>query len=106
MLAKGKIPMRGGLWVDAYNQCVSTIAGTIRARVDGCNMFYVTEMKRRFTPPRKWKHRAMLSTDKDGCAVSITTRSGCCSLTNFIGTQHYPMTGVLEVYGKSDNKHA
>ena len=43
----------GGLWVDAYNQCVSTIAGTIRARVDGCNMFYVTEMKRRFTPPPK-----------------------------------------------------
>ena len=35
--------IRGGQWLDCYNQSVSDIAGTIRTTVDHSNMFFVTE---------------------------------------------------------------
>lgn len=31
--------MRGGVWLDAYNQVVSDIAGTIAARINDSNHF-------------------------------------------------------------------
>jgi len=30
------------LWIDTYNQCVSDIAGTIKARINSNNMYYVS----------------------------------------------------------------
>lgn len=33
-----------------------------------------------------------------GCAVTLTARYGNMDWTNLIGTQHYPMTGVLIEY--------
>lgn len=33
------------MWVDAYNQSINyDIAGTLTTRVDGSNMYYVTEI--------------------------------------------------------------
>lgn len=43
MLREGKIPIRGGWWIDAYNKVVSPIAGTIKARIDANNLYFVTE---------------------------------------------------------------
>ena len=34
--------VRGGLWIDTYNQSVSDIAGTIKARVNA-NLYFVSE---------------------------------------------------------------
>lgn len=34
---------RGGLWIDTYNQSVSDIAGTIKARVNTNCMYFVSE---------------------------------------------------------------
>ena len=34
---------RGGLWIDTYNQRVSDIAGTIKARVNANCMYFVSE---------------------------------------------------------------
>ena len=36
-------PIRGGQFLDCYNQSVSDIAGTITTRVDAANMIFVTE---------------------------------------------------------------
>ena len=45
MFAEGKIPIRGGAWIDIYNQSTNPdIAGTIIARIDRCNYYYVTEL--------------------------------------------------------------
>lgn len=36
--------IEGGVWIDAYNQCVNTeVAGTILTRVDAANHYFVTE---------------------------------------------------------------
>ena len=32
------------LWIDTYNQCTSEIAGTIKARIDGNCMYFVSVM--------------------------------------------------------------
>jgi len=40
--------LRGGqidkpyLWIDTYNQCVNSIAGTIKARIDSNCMYFVS----------------------------------------------------------------
>lgn len=34
---------RGGLWIDTYNQSVSDIAGTIKARVNANCMYFVSD---------------------------------------------------------------
>lgn len=40
LLESGKVPIRGGVWLDAYNQAVSYIAGTITVGVsDRCQTF-------------------------------------------------------------------
>lgn len=39
LLKSGKVPIRGGVWLDAYNQVVSDIAGTIAARINDSNHF-------------------------------------------------------------------
>lgn len=44
MLREGKIPIRGGWWIDAYNMVVSPIAGTIKARINHNNLYFVTEL--------------------------------------------------------------
>lgn len=38
LLKSGKVPIRG-VWLDAYNQVVSDIAGTIAARINDSNHF-------------------------------------------------------------------
>ena len=43
MAERGLIPFEGGVWVDAYNKVVSPIAGTIKARIDANNLYFVTE---------------------------------------------------------------
>lgn len=42
--ARGKIPINGGWWIDAYNMVVSPIAGTIKARINHNNLYFVTEL--------------------------------------------------------------
>ena len=43
MLRGGQID-RPYLWIDTYNQCVNDIAGTIKARIDGNCMYFVSVM--------------------------------------------------------------
>ena len=39
-------PMRGGCWIDTYNGIWNEeIAGTIKARIDGNNQYFVTELQ-------------------------------------------------------------
>lgn len=45
MIREGKIPNRGGVFIDAYNQSINEdIAMTITTRVNTCNHYYVTEI--------------------------------------------------------------
>lgn len=40
LLKSGKAPIKvGGVWLDAYNQAVSDIAGTVSARINDSNHF-------------------------------------------------------------------
>ena len=41
MLRGGQI-RRPYLWIDTYNQCVNSIAGTIKARIDSNCMYFVS----------------------------------------------------------------
>lgn len=41
LLLTGKIN-KPYLWIDTYNQCVNTIAGTIKARIDSNCMYFVS----------------------------------------------------------------
>ena len=43
MIERGQIN-RGGLFIDCYNQTVSTIAGTIQVGIDFRNIYYVTQI--------------------------------------------------------------
>lgn len=36
-------------------------------------------------------------TTTNGCAVTLTTRYTALCAANMVGTNHYPMTGVIEV---------
>lgn len=47
MIDNGLIPDRGGgVWIDAYNQCVNEdIAGTVTTRIDMSNHYWTTELK-------------------------------------------------------------
>lgn len=46
MFREGKIPIRGGVWIDLYNQTSNAeIAGTIHTRISHANYYYVTEMR-------------------------------------------------------------
>ena len=43
MIAEGRIPSMGGVFIDAYNQTINQdIAMTITTRVNTCNHYYVT----------------------------------------------------------------
>ena len=44
MLVENRLPIRGGNWVDAYNMTTGLIAGTIKARIDANNLYFVTEL--------------------------------------------------------------
>lgn len=56
MLAEGKIPNKGGVFIDAYNQSINEeIAMTITTRVNTCNHYYVTvcnTKEERYTPTK------------------------------------------------------
>ena len=44
MIESGKIPNRGGVFIDAYNQTINEeIAGTITTRVDASNSVFITD---------------------------------------------------------------
>ena len=46
MLREGKIPCRGGVWIDTYNQTTDKdIAGTILCGIDFRCMHYVTTIE-------------------------------------------------------------
>lgn len=46
MLKQGKIPPLHGVWVDAYNHSAKgKIAGTIMARIDASNNYFVTALE-------------------------------------------------------------
>lgn len=46
MLKNGKIPPLHGVWVDAYNHSAKgKIAGTIMARIDTSNNYFVTTLE-------------------------------------------------------------
>ncbi len=45
MIAEGRIPNRGGVFIDAYNQSINEeVAGTITTRVDASNHIFVTDI--------------------------------------------------------------
>ncbi len=44
MLERRRIPIEGGVWVDAYNMVTNRIAGTVKARIDHNNLYFVTEL--------------------------------------------------------------
>lgn len=44
LLKSGKVPIKGGVWLDAYNQAVSDIAGTITVGVSYRCQTFVTIM--------------------------------------------------------------
>lgn len=45
MIAEGKIPNKGGVFIDTYNQSINEdIAGTITTRINAGNMVYVTDL--------------------------------------------------------------
>lgn len=49
MIAEGKIPNKGGVFIDAYNQSINEdIAGTITTRVDASNHIFVTDISKGF----------------------------------------------------------
>ena len=56
MFREGKIPNKGGVFIDAYNQSISEdIAYTITTRVNTCNHYYVTicdSKEERYTPTK------------------------------------------------------
>ena len=57
MIREGRIPNRGGVFIDAYNQSINEdIAMTITTRVNTCNHYYVTEIcdskEERYTPTK------------------------------------------------------
>jgi hypothetical protein len=57
MIREGKIPNRGGVFIDAYNQSINEdIAMTITTRVNASSMIYVTEIcdtkEERYTPTK------------------------------------------------------
>lgn len=57
-MIRGGMINKSGLWIDTYNQTTSEIAGTIKARIDATNMFFVSvEM-------------SSARTDLDGVAVA------------------------------------
>lgn len=46
MLVDGTIPLRGGVYIDIYNQIANErICGTIHTRIDRGNYWYVTEVR-------------------------------------------------------------
>ena len=46
MLKQGEIPPLHGVWVDAYNHSAKgKIAGTIMARIDASNNYFVTALE-------------------------------------------------------------
>ena len=54
MIESGKIPNRGGVFIDAYNQSINeTISRTITTRVDGSNMTFVTDEYRQDDMPKQ-----------------------------------------------------
>ena len=44
MLEQRRIPIEGGVWVDAYNMVTNRIAGAITVRLDNTNQRFVTEL--------------------------------------------------------------
>lgn len=44
LIDSGKIPFRGGVWLDTYNQASNSLAaGTIKARINTNCMYFVTQ---------------------------------------------------------------
>ena len=45
LLESGKVPFKGGVYLDTYNQIYNErICGTIKARIDGNCMYFVTQV--------------------------------------------------------------
>lgn len=44
MAERNLIPIESGVWVDAYNKITNKVAGTIKARIDANNLYFVTEL--------------------------------------------------------------
>lgn len=45
MFRDGKVPIKGGVWIDIYNQSVNeSVAGTIHTRISQGNYWYVSEI--------------------------------------------------------------
>ena len=54
MIESGKIPNRGGVFIDAYNQSINEdIAGTITTRVDASNSTFITDEYRQDDMPKQ-----------------------------------------------------
>lgn len=62
MIEDGRIPIRGGQFIDAYNQSVSEVSGTIRRTYDSSNMHFVTEI----TPPEEGRNSDRLHARRGG----------------------------------------
>jgi hypothetical protein len=58
MIREGKIPNRGGVFIDAYNQSINEdIAMTITTRTNTSNHYYVTDEYRQDDMPKQQGER-------------------------------------------------
>ena len=75
MIEKGKLPFRGGQWIDTYNQTTNPdIAGTILAGINSKNHYYIME-------------QIPINTDTEGMAI-------------FKRDDSFGATGVIEKDGQ------
>ena len=70
-MMENRLPIRGGIWVDAYNMVTGEIAGTIKARIDANNLYFVTELYECDTEPQRGQavgavHQGELLEDERG----------------------------------------
>ena len=65
MAERHLISIEGGVWIDAYNKITNKVAGTIKARIDANNLYFVTELYeiKNTTSHSKGLHRSAAERD-------------------------------------------
>lgn len=73
MIAEGKIPNKGGVFIDVYNQSINEdIAGTITTRTNAGNMVYVTNLYENNPNPPSDKEGVHRNPDGGGYLTQVT----------------------------------
>lgn len=82
MIARGKLPVRGGQWIDAYNQITDPdCAGTIIAGINAKSLYYIMEEQKPIVvgmlPNEKKLDKSRRVYNTDGVAPTILSAAGC-----------------------------